>query len=836
MIEVRHLNKTYDRGSRAANHVLRDVSFTLPDTGFVCIVGPSGCGKTSLLNAVGGLDSFDSGAISAGDVTVTRCGTREMERERNSSFGYIFQNYYLLPEHSVAYNVYLGLHALNLTHRERLERVREALKAVNMARYARRAVGELSGGQQQRVAIARALARRPRVIFADEPTGNLDEENTVNICTLLRRISKTSLVVMVTHEEDIARFFADRIITIWDGVLAGDEESWQREGLTAEGGSALYAGDYEEQILEGEGVRLRLLRQEGAPPAELTVAVLADRVVIKVADSRAVSCARPEEAPALREGRRPVLTLESVDNDPLAELSGAEEPAAPGKAGGGLTPAMMAREAVNLLWAKGKRRVSTWIFLAAATVLTTWLVGDYLTVSSVDPRDFVITDSHILELSLERGPELPVTARGGVLSKLPEFLEYLEQSGLDFDYVPNVSSQLSCSVGMFRQTRDLTVALPGFSYAPLSRLDESDLVFGRMPETRDEVVIDRWVVEQLMAQDGLVQNGITDVSQMLGARLSYLKKNYSPTVVGICDKGEPTLYLSDSALVTVGAAGSDVIALSEFRAAAEASGDWIWGQVLEETDPFRLEEDQCFVNPNVVGAVYSGKIGNVYTVGSAGTFTIKNTVYVYGDMPAFGAVVPDGAVEELLRNMICATSGFSIYCEDKAAMKEYLAQDLPEGLEGQMLLTVKDANGDAWARYEAASHMKADARTIVTATVLVLCMVMLYLLQRSCVQQRIGMMAVYRLLGIPRRKLLAIFAGESVLLSLISVLPAAALTWLAVRVMGAMPSLSFSMVLPWQAVLAVWLVITAYYLAVCLLPVLRLLRLPPARLAGRYDM
>ena len=834
MIEVRHLNKTYDKGSRAANHVLRDVSFTLPDTGFVCIVGPSGCGKTSLLNAVGGLDSFDSGTIAAGGVTASRYGTREMERERNSSFGYIFQNYYLLPEHSVAYNVYLGLHALNLTHREKLERVREALKAVNMARYARRAVGDLSGGQQQRVAIARALARRPRVIFADEPTGNLDEENTVNICTLLRRISKTSLVVMVTHEEDIARFFADRIITVQDGVLAGDNESWQRGGLTAEGGSTLYAGDYEEQILEGEGVRLRLLRQEGAPPAELTVAVLADRVVIKVADSRAVSCARPEEAPVLREGKRPVLTLESVDNDPLAELSAAEEPAAPGRAGGGLTPAMMAREAASLLWAKGKRRVSTWIFLVAATVLTTWLLGDYLTVASVDPRDFVITDSHILELSLERGPELPLKAHGGVISKLPEFLDYLEQSGLDFDYVPSVNSQLSCSVGRFRQMRDMTAPLPGFSYASLSRLDESELIFGRMPETRDEVVIDRWVVERFMAQDGLVQNGISDVSQMLGARLSYLKKSYSPTVVGICDKGEPTLYLSDSALVTVGAGGGDIVTLSEFRPVAEAHRFLAWGETSGEKDPFRLEEGQCFVNPDVVGTAYSGKIGNVYKVGSAGSFTIKNTFYS-GELP-FGVVVPDGAPEEMLRNMIRSTPTFSIYCADKAAMKAYLAQGLPEGLEGQVLLTVKDANGDAWARYEAASHMKADARTIVTATVLVLSMVMLYLLQRSCVQQRIGMMAVYRLLGIPRRKLLAIFAGESVLLSLMSVLPAATVSWLAVGLLNALPSLSFSMVLPWQAALAVWLAITAYYLVVCLLPVLRLLRLPPARLADRYDM
>ena len=209
MIEVKKLNKTYDRGRSGDHRVLKEVSFHLPDTGFVCILGPSGCGKTSLLNAVGGLDRFDNGTLCAGETQVNRYGTAAYEAERNRNFGYIFQNYYLLENHTVAYNVYLGLHSLKLSHREKLKRVRMALKAVDMERYIRRKVGDLSGGQQQRIAIARALARRPKVIFADEPTGNLDEANTRNICTLLRQASRERLVIMVTHEERIARFFAD---------------------------------------------------------------------------------------------------------------------------------------------------------------------------------------------------------------------------------------------------------------------------------------------------------------------------------------------------------------------------------------------------------------------------------------------------------------------------------------------------------------------------------------------------------------------------------------------------------------------------------------------------
>ena len=110
MIKIDNLKKTYDKGTRHRNQVLHGLSLTLPDTGFVCILGPSGCGKTSLLNALGGLDLYDSGTITTDTAHITRAGSREMERERNAAFGYIFQNYYLLGEHSVAYNVYLGFY------------------------------------------------------------------------------------------------------------------------------------------------------------------------------------------------------------------------------------------------------------------------------------------------------------------------------------------------------------------------------------------------------------------------------------------------------------------------------------------------------------------------------------------------------------------------------------------------------------------------------------------------------------------------------------------------------------------------------------------------------
>ena len=823
MIKVYNLNKVYEPGTRRANHVLHDIALTLPDTGFVCIVGASGCGKTSLLNAIGGLDSFQNGAITTDSISVDRYDSREMEQERNNAFGYIFQNYYLLSDHSVAYNVYLGLHALDLTHREKLLRVQEALEAVNMDRFVSRTVSDLSGGQQQRVAIARALARRPRVIFADEPTGNLDEKNTINICTLLRRISKTSLVVMVTHEEHIARFFADRIITLSEGRIESDSDSWERGTLTP-AGNELYAGDFEEKKSGTEEVELRVLHKKGAPPAKLTVVVMENQIILKLDDGRRVSCSASGEEPILLEGNRPELKLEMMDNDPEAEaLAVAEQPTTGVRAGKGLTWRMMLDEALSLLKGKGKgvRFLTTWVFLVAMTVLTTYIVSDYVTLSSVDPHDFILTDSHILELTFERGPTLHKNEES-YLKYVVKYNQHLRNSGLEYDMLPRFNATLSYSTDVYVQMGNVSAKLTGFSPAYAHHLSESDLICGRLPERSDEIVVDRWVLDNFLAKEGIIQSSIPDITTLLGETLEMYKSSYAPTIVGICDCGDPTIYFTKNGMACVGKAGSNVMTLSELQ-----------DRFPGEYDHLVLREDEVIIVLNNTGAWYKNKIGYPYQLG----YSYKTTIVDAIEADTWAKViVSEETLDSMLTSMSSTTTTMLLYCEDKAAVKAYMEQGMPEDLEGKITLTVNDVHGDSWASYLRASNLKADARTIITVTIIFLCVVMLYLLQRSGVQQRIGMMTVYRLLGIPRRKLLLIFSIESLMFSLISVLPASALTYLVFQTLNRLPSLEFDMILPLNICAGIAIAIMLYYLVVSLLPTSRLLKLPPAQLTAKYDL
>ena len=809
MIRVSELNKSY--GSK--NRVLRDVSFELPDKGFVCIVGPSGCGKTTLLNALGGLDTFDEGTISTGKVKHFRCGGLRSESYRNRNYGYIFQNYYLLPEHSAAYNVYLGLHAMALSHKEKIRRVRESLAAVDMGRFARRLVGELSGGQQQRVAIARALARRPRVIFADEPTGNLDQANTVNICTLLRKISRTSLVVMVTHEQSIARFFADRILSVEDGRITGDESEWERGGLSVDG-NTFYAGEYTQTRHEEPGVSLRLLRQEGAGEVRLTVLALKDRVIIKLDDGRNITCSKTGEVPELLEGKRPVLRLEEIE-EPEQEPVRSKGIAWAGK---GLRLSMMAGEARRMGRGKGGKGIGTRFFLILLTLLTMLTFADYQYVRYVDPEDFVTTYSGILEVRLGRGPKLD-TDVWGMQEIAGEFLDNLKAKGYDVQPVPDVNLDAECRLGMFRQFGSVKEKLEGFSYVPLEYLDETTLLYGRLPENPEEIVVDRWVLDKLIAEEGILQTGISDCRYFLDKQLTYSRKAYSPTIVGISDSGEPAVYMDRAGIASICVAGTEVICLSDFQKLCP-----------REAGNIRLGMNDCIVITNTAGAAYANNVGGSFPTNTDQTYKIAAALEadIYAKI-----VISDEAMDERIRSL--ATENFFLICEDREGLKNYLQTNANATLNGKLEIEVRDDYSNAWEEAVGKQAQRLDARTIVTVTVVVMCLVMLYLFRRAQIRERTGMAAVYRLLGIPGGKLGAIFCMESFLIFLRTTLPATVFVWAVLQILSRIEAIRVPLYLSWKAAAIGGGGILLFHMLVSLIPLWRLLRMPPAQLAAKFD-
>ena len=220
-IKVENIVKTFNRHSRNANKVLKGVSFELPEKGLTCIFGKSGSGKTTLLNIIGGLEKADSGKVYIDG----ECTSGKTDKIRNAKIGFIFQNYYLEKGYTIAEILRNQMIIAGFKdEKEIARRTEEALKLVDMERFKNKLGDALSGGQQQRVAIARAIVKGSDVILADEPTGNLDAENTMKVMDILKEISKTQLVVIVTHEVSLIKKYADSHIKIVDGELVEDGE------------------------------------------------------------------------------------------------------------------------------------------------------------------------------------------------------------------------------------------------------------------------------------------------------------------------------------------------------------------------------------------------------------------------------------------------------------------------------------------------------------------------------------------------------------------------------------------------------------------------------------
>lgn len=244
MIKVNQVNKYFNEKKSNEIHVLNDVTLTFPKKGLVVILGASGSGKTTLLNVIGGLDSVKNGEIDFLDNDVSKYNSKVWDPIRNEHIGYVFQNYLLQAHLSVFDNVAFVLNMLGITDKEEVEkRVNYILRAVGMYPFRRKKALQLSGGQQQRVAIARALVKNPSLVIADEPTGNLDSKNTTDIMNIISKIAQEKLVVMVTHEKEIANFYANRIIIVVDGQIVNDYENIQTLDHGLEVDDAIYLKD-----------------------------------------------------------------------------------------------------------------------------------------------------------------------------------------------------------------------------------------------------------------------------------------------------------------------------------------------------------------------------------------------------------------------------------------------------------------------------------------------------------------------------------------------------------------------------------------------------------------
>lgn len=808
-IRIEKLNKYYNKGTKREVHVINDTTLTLPKTGLVCILGESGSGKTTLLHAVGALDTFRSGKVSVNEKSLKGRMSRTAERLRNEEYGYVFQNYYLLNDETVQENLRLALCLYKFTEEEMDSRIDYVLQAVDMLRYKKRRVSELSGGQKQRVAIARALVRTPNVIFADEPVGNLDEQNTMLVMGILKKLSETALVVLTTHEQRLAYFFADRIIRVCDGKIISDERNQASGGFELADDKNIYLGEYSRQEVVSEQLSAEVYGELSAP-VTMRLVERAGKLYIELPEGVSAEIITKDSEVQLMEGLPAKLEMQQLEakNYSLERVRPKKQ--------GSLRLKQMLDMIASAFSGRKRKLLMPILCMLITGILTMVAISDYATLARTKPEEFVQTHSKLLHIDMDNATWMYTKEFKEKYTKMYDDLIANGPEGVPYMVF---NADLSFSNKDFEQVAALSEMFQGFSYTPLSFLDEKTLIYGRMPELPNEVVVDKSVLEAFMERMNITSGSVTEVEYFLNKKLELEKKFYSLKIVGICESAERSVYVDATAGLGFAIGGTQVATLSSLKKAYP-----------EQFSGVELENGQVLLNEG------SQEIG-----AKAEEFKLINDrVYtILGSFPEeFPAmfVIADNEYENLLRYQILFAREFVFYTDDKDAVYDYFEKLNAEGGLDSLRITVTDDYGDRVTAFETERNEKLAGRSLVTAMILVLSLLMLYVSMKSMAMKNIENISVYRLMGIKSTSIICLYGWMILLLSLVSTVPGALLTGVLLHAISGIEALEFGFYVTVPIVSFTILAVVAANLLVGLLPIVKILRTPPAQLVSKSDL
>lgn len=808
MIRVKNLEKYYNKGKKNEQHVLNDVSLELDAAGLVCILGESGSGKTTLLNTIGGLDTFSGGVIDIDGTELTKYDPKKIEPIRNERFDYVFQNYYLLQDYTVAYNIKLALNRYDLSEEEKDARVDYVLEMLGISKYKKKIVSKLSGGQKQRVSIARALVKSPDVILADEPTGNLDEENTIRTMSILKNISRECLVILVTHERRIARFFADRIIEVQDGKVIRDEKNRSSDSYERSDDSNIYLRELSKTTMESEQGVIELYSSKTHPQEKinLTFAWKDDKLYIKNNMACDILIEGIENGVEMLDEERPVLEMSDVEQFTY------ELPPMKSKGKAKLSPKEILRMALENISLMGKKQAFVIGIMVVTAILLVVTMTEFINSNSIDEASVVGTDTHYVSLSFIKSGN---GMFGGEMWRSQEYInEYLnDDSHGDAFFIPELSLYMTGSG--YAQLDRLTQRIQNFSYTSIQYLDENKLVCGGMPGKRNEVVIDSQLIENMEAQNGPVTSLQDGLEDYIGMKLKVGGVNTELYVSGISDTGQSVIYSGQNVLLGMNAKGYKIASIHEIQQ-----------EDPEKYKDLKLKDNQILVRKGLYGQYKEDK--SLY-IGDDMTNQYQVTGSFSDDFN-FDYVMSDAGCRNIRNLMIFENKQCAIYTDHASDTMSYLkkaADDYRGAFDLQMTVPYKEQIKE----YREAHSQNMDAVNLITIVIVVISLVMVYFTIKSNASSRSEELTVYRLLGISRGSILKAFMLEMVLITCYTSLPAVFITGGVIRFISSIPSLEISILFPWWSLFVLLAGIYVIHMVISILPVYGILTKPPAAMA-----
>ena len=805
MIKLTNVNKYFNKRKGNEIHVIDNTSIELGDKGLVTFLGNSGCGKTTLLNAIGGLDKVDSGEILIDNQQLTKISGGKKDEIRNEYIGYIFQNYNLIEDKSVFFNVEIVLRMMGIRDREEIEnRVMFILEKVGLERYKRRPVKALSGGERQRVGIARALVKSPKIIIADEPTGNLDSKNTIEIMNIIKAISKEKLVILVTHERDLAEFYGDRIVEIVDGKIVSDRENENKDQLDYHLENKIFLQDMPvQENVTGDGVNINYFSDNPEKPVNLKVVVKNNNIYIEMPpEYRAGS-----ESTELVDGHYEKLGRDIYEDYKFDY----EEVKGNGKNG---------RVKYNSVFSWGEiivngyKKVFSYSIIKKilllgfvfAALLTMYSVSTISASRDINDEDFLT--HHRDYISIETGKLSP-----------ENFERYAKMDGVEYAIPGSGMMRVLLPLNDFYQTTGITVESTA-AIASIDKLTENDLLAGKLPVKKNQVVLDQMVANRIIKEDMITNIGVNSPEKFVGRQLNGGDAGMME-IVGVCDSGSPAIYMDKDNFfkVLVGTPEDDG---GENTVSVDVKD--YHQELAQENISLKAgqwpEDGQVMLNYDTYGTFYVGSTSDIEVNGEKLRVSGFYEDRIPGrDQAYVSTETLEQAIIGMSNNLVISPTD-----KDKAFM------------ELQSVAKVHDIYQENHDEY--VSNMKSQmfSTLLVSIIILIISLIEIYLILRASFLSRIKEVGVLRAIGLKKKDVYKMFFGEIFAMTTLTSVPAFILMgYYLFKVQGLPYVGEFIKMDAGVAVVSVAIILVAN-LVFGLLPVFNTMRKTPAAILARNDV
>lgn len=810
MIRLEHVNKYFNKGKKNEIHVINDLNLKLNNNGLVCLLGPSGCGKTTILNAVGGLDKVRNGKIYIDDERITKRSIKKIDKIRNLKVGYIFQDYKLIDSLSVFDNVALVLKMIGIKDKDEIKkRVDYVLETLNIYRYRYRLASMLSGGERQRVAIARAIVKDPDIILADEPTGNLDSKNSLEIMNIIKCISKKRLVILVTHEVNLAKFYADRIIELEDGKVIKDYENQTKDFLDYRLENNIYLKDIKYHNDFNDKLN-KIDVYNDNNNLDITLVVKNGNIYIKSNSNEKIEVIDSNSNVNLIDDH-----YKKIDYDEVSKYEFNFDKVINNNFKKKYSSICNLKSMIT----SGFKKISNYspikkfllLGYMAASMFILFSIARMASAFVINDEDFVKSNNNYVSVAV-----------GKINEK--KYNDILSVSGIKYAVIGDSLVSFKITYNTLLQNYDVSDLLVG-SISGLSLISDKDLIYGEMPKNDYEAVVDIMSAKTLFNSENHAKSaGLESEKDLIGMNISVNNvKDFK--IVGITNLKSPSIYIKERLIV-------DVVNNNSYQ----SSNEDYYFPVADKNSNYANYETYDYTLKK--GRVPSGDYEVLVNYDLKDLYELNKNI----DTKINGKklkVVGYYVTKNNDNNILIVNSKMITYTLFDNNSTMTLATDNKDELVSK--LQEKDYNAiNSYDknRNDYIKENKASVNSIIvfTSVILAISLIEIYLMIRSSFLSRIKEVGIYRAIGVKKSDIYKMFASEIMAINLTATLGGIILMGAILYNVSKMKVLGSMVVLNGTTIGLALLISFGFNLIMGLIPVYRVVRKRPSEILARHDI